>query len=361
MASPDAAHEAGAANGGAAARHDAAAPPTAALSMSALSRSDLALADGVRARQRRALAKAITLIESTLPEHRRRAQALLDHLMPHTGGALRIGISGVPGVGKSSFIEALGLHLTAQGRRLAVLAVDPSSPLTGGAILGDKTRMEKLAQNEAAFIRPSPARGALGGVGHQSREALLLCEAAGYDVVIVETVGVGQSETAVAGMCDVFVLLQLPNAGDELQGIKKGILELADLVVYNKADLDARAAALACGQLRAALHMLRPASPHWAVPVMQASAHSGAGVAEVWDTILRHRDVLHAAGAWQERRRQQAQAWTWTLIEDGLRQRFRQHDAVRDALPEMMRQVSDGAASPATAARWLLDAFRSTQ
>lgn len=331
----------------------------AALTRAALSAPDIALADGVRARQRRALAKAITLIESTLPEHRLRAQALLDHLMPQTGGALRIGISGVPGVGKSTFIEALGMHLIAQGLRLAVLAVDPSSPLTGGAILGDKTRMEKLAQNEAAFIRPSPARGALGGVGHQSREALLLCEAAGYDVVIVETVGVGQSETAVAGMCDVFVLLQLPNAGDELQGIKKGILELADLVVYNKADLDARAAAVACGQLRAALHMLRPASPHWTVPVLQASAHSGAGVAEVWDVILRHRDVLREAGAWQQRRQQQAQAWMWSLIEDGLQQRFRQHDAVRDALPEMMRQVSDGAASPATAARLLLDAFRS--
>jgi len=318
---------------------------------------DAALAAGVRAGQRRALAKAITLIESTLPAHRLRAQALLDGLMAHTGGALRVGISGVPGVGKSTFIETLGMHLIERGLRVAVLAVDPSSPLTGGAILGDKTRMEKLAQNAAAFIRPSPAGGALGGVGQQTREALLLCEAAGHDVVIVETVGVGQSETAVAGMCDVFVLLQLPNAGDELQGIKKGILELADLVVYNKADLDPGAAAVACGQMRSALRMLRPASPHWTVPVLQASASSGEGVAAVWDDVLRHRAALQAAGAWQERRRQQAQAWMWGLIEAGLQQRFRENGAVRAALDATLRQVGDGSASPAGAARRLLDAF----
>lgn len=316
------------------------------------------LATGLLARQRRALAKAITLVESSRPDHRLRAQALLDRLMPHTGGALRIGVSGVPGVGKSTFIEALGMHLLALGLRVAVLAVDPSSPLTGGSILGDKTRMERLSQQENAFIRPSPARGALGGVGHQSREALLLCEAAGFDVVIVETVGVGQSETAVADMCDVFLLLQLPNAGDELQGIKKGILELADLVVYNKADLDQRAADVARGQMEAALHLLRPASPHWAVPVLKASAGTGQGVAEIWACLQRYRDTMQAAGAFEERRKRQAQSWLWTLLESGLRERFRSHAAVRAALPQALRQAADHAASPATLAALLLDAFR---
>lgn len=319
---------------------------------------DDALAAALLARQRRALAKAITLVESSRPDHRLRAQALLDRLMPHTGGALRIGISGVPGVGKSTFIETFGMHLLALGRRVAVLAVDPSSPLTGGSILGDKTRMERLSQREHAFIRPSPARGALGGVGHQSREALLLCEAAGFDIVIVETVGVGQSEIAVAGMCDVFLLLQLPNAGDELQGIKKGILELADLVVYNKADLDPRAADVARGQMEAALHMLRPPSPHWAVPVLKASASTGSGVREIWDCLLRYRDTMQAAGAFEERRKRQAQSWLWALLESGLQERFRSHAAVREALPQALRRAADHAASPATLAALLLDAFR---
>jgi LAO/AO transport system kinase len=317
---------------------------------------DDALAAALLARQRRALAKAITLVESSRPDHRLRAQALLDRLMPHTGGALRIGISGVPGVGKSTFIETFGMHLLGLGLRVAVLAVDPSSPLTGGSILGDKTRMERLSQQEHAFIRPSPARGALGGVGHQSREALLLCEAAGFDVIIVETVGVGQSETAVAGMCDVFLLLQLPNAGDELQGIKKGILELADLVVYNKADLDPRAADVACGQLKAALHMLRPASPHWAVPVLQASASTGLGVAEIWTVLQHYRDTMQTAGAFEERRQRQAQTWLWELLETGLQERFRSHPAVRAALPEALQQAAT--TNPATLAAKLLDAFR---
>jgi LAO/AO transport system kinase len=319
---------------------------------------DDTLAAGLLAGQRRALAKAITLVESSRPDHRLRAQALLDRLMPHTGGALRIGISGVPGVGKSTFIETFGMHLLALGLRVAVLAVDPSSPLTGGSILGDKTRMERLSQQENAFIRPSPARGALGGVGHQSREAMLICEAAGFDVIIVETVGVGQSETAVAGMCDVFLLLQLPNAGDELQGIKKGILELADLVVYNKADLDPRAADVACGQMKAALHMLRPASAHWQVPVLKASASTGQGVAEVWASLRNYRDTMQAAGAFDERRRHQAQAWLWNLLDAGLQERFRSHAAVRAALPDALRQAAANAASPATLAALLLDAFR---
>nr|WP_315254239.1 methylmalonyl Co-A mutase-associated GTPase MeaB [uncultured Duganella sp.] len=318
---------------------------------------DAALAAAVLGSQRRALAKAITLVESARPDHRLRAQALLEQLLPHTGGALRIGISGVPGVGKSTFIESFGMHLLAQGVRLAVLAVDPSSPLTGGAILGDKTRMERLAQQPAAYIRPSPARGALGGVGHQSREAMLLCEAAGFDVVIIETVGVGQSETAVAGMCDVFLLLQLPNAGDELQGIKKGILELADIIVYNKADLDPRAAAVAASQLSTALHMLRPASPHWQVPVLQASASTGAGVAEVWATLQQYRATMQQAGAFEQRRQQQAQAWLWHLVDAGLQQRFRNHPAVQAALPQALQQAADSLGNPAALASLLLDAF----
>jgi LAO/AO transport system kinase len=324
----------------------------------AIEPDDDALAAALLARQRRALAKAITLVESSRPDHRLRAQALLDRLMPHTGGALRIGISGVPGVGKSTFIETFGMHLLGLGLRVAVLAVDPSSPLTGGSILGDKTRMERLSQQEHAFIRPSPARGALGGVGHQSREALLMCEAAGFDIVIVETVGVGQSETAVAGMCDVFLLLQLPNAGDELQGIKKGILELADLVVYNKADLDPRAADVACGQMKAALHMLRPASPHWAVPVLKTSASSGQGVPEIWTSLQNYRDTMQAAGAFEARRRQQAQTWLWELVDTGLQERFRSHAAVRGALPLALQQAAAGTTNPATLAALLLDAFR---
>jgi LAO/AO transport system kinase len=322
-----------------------------------LAPDDAQLLADLLAGQRRALAKAITLIESHRADHRLRAQALLDALLPHSGGALRIGISGVPGVGKSTFIEAFGLHLIGLGLKVAVLAVDPSSPLTGGSILGDKTRMERLAQNELAFIRPSPASGALGGVAHQSREALLACEAAGYGVVIVETVGVGQSETAVAAICDLFLLLQLPNAGDELQGIKKGILELADIVVYNKADLDQRAADVACGQLLSAMRMLRPASPHWTVPVMQASASTGAGVAEIWDTMLLYRSQMQAAGAFDARRRQQTQAWLWSLLESGLQRRFRDHPAIRQALPDALAQAAAGEASPATLAARLLDAF----
>jgi LAO/AO transport system kinase len=324
----------------------------------AIEPDDDALATGLLARQRRALAKAITLVESSRPDHRLRAQSLLDRLLPHTGKAYRIGISGVPGVGKSTFIEAFGMHLLAQGLRVAVLAVDPSSPLTGGSILGDKTRMERLSQQENAYIRPSPTRGALGGVGHQSREAMLMCEAAGFDVIIVETVGVGQSETAVAGMCDVFLLLQLPNAGDELQGIKKGILELADIVVYNKADIDPRAAAVAAGQMRAALHMLRPASPHWQMQVLQASSSTGAGIEEVWAMLQNYRKAMQQAGAFEERRKHQAQAWMWQLLEAGLQERFRNHDAVRAALPKALQQAADGSANPATLATLLLDAFR---
>ena len=312
------------------------------------------LIDGLLAGERRALAKAITLVESTRPEHRQRAQLLLDALLPHTGRSLRLGISGVPGVGKSTFIEALGMYLIARGHRVAVLAVDPSSTVHGGSILGDKTRMELLSQRSEAFIRPSPSSGSLGGVAEHTREALLLCEAAGYDIIIVETVGVGQSETAVAGMTDAFVLLQLPNAGDELQAIKKGIMELADLVVFNKADLDPTAAQLAAAQMRSALSMLHPASPNWQPPVLTLSATRKDGLAEFWAVIERFRATLTASGEFAARRRHQALAWMWQQIDSGLHQRFRQHPAVQSALPELSVSVEAGSTTPAAAAQRLL-------
>ena len=319
---------------------------------------DVALVDGVLAGDRRTLAKTITLIESSRADHRLRAQSVLEALMPHTGKSIRIGISGVPGVGKSTFIEAFGLDLIAQGHRIAVLAIDPSSSLTGGSILGDKTRMEGLAQREQAFIRPSPARGALGGVAHQTREALLICEAAGFDVIIVETVGVGQSEIAVAGMTDVFVVLQLPNAGDDLQAIKKGILELADIVVYNKADLDQTAAEVACGQMRSALHMMRAVSPHWAIPVLKVSAVHRQGIDLVWETIGKYRQVMQDTGDFERKRRQQALAWMWTLIEVGLQQKFRSHAAVGEMLAATIEKVEAGSMTPTVAAQNLLNKFQ---
>lgn len=316
---------------------------------------DRALIDGVLAGERRALAKAITLIESTRADHQERAGRLLDALLPHTGKSLRIGLTGVPGVGKSTFIEAFGLFLVGLGKRVAVLAVDPSSSLSGGSILGDKTRMERLSQSEAAFIRPSPSAGALGGVAEKTREALLLCEAAGFDVVIVETVGVGQSETAVAGMTDAFVLLQLPNAGDELQGVKRGIMELADLVVINKADLDAAAAERAAQGLRAALALLHPSASGWRPPVLMASAHRGQGIEAVWQALREFERTQRASGAWDDKRRRQALAWMWQAIDAGLRHRFREHPAVRALLPELSRAVEAGEASPTAAAQRLLN------
>jgi LAO/AO transport system kinase len=280
---------------------------------------------------------------------------LLTALLPHSGGAIRVGISGVPGVGKSTFIEALGLFLIEQGKRVAVLAVDPSSTISGGSILGDKTRMEVLSQRPEAFIRPSPSSGSLGGVAEKTREALLLCEAAGHDVVVVETVGVGQSETAVAGMTDVFALLQLPNAGDDLQAIKKGIVELADIVVFNKADIDALAAESAAAQMRAALTMLRHPSEHWQPPVLLASAARGQGIAEFWQAVAAHRAALDGAGELADKRRHQSLDWMAQLIDSGLRARFREHPAVRQALPEMTRAVEAGTMTPAAAAQRLLD------
>ena len=316
--------------------------------------ADEALIAGVRAGERRALAKSITLVESTRPDHQQRAQAVLGALLPDTGKSIRIGISGVPGVGKSTFIEALGMFLIARGHKLAVLAVDPSSSVTGGSILGDKTRMELLSQRTEAFIRPSPSSGSLGGVAAKTREAMLLCEAAGYDVIIVETVGVGQSETAVAGMTDCFVLLQLPNAGDDLQAIKKGIMELADLVVFNKADIDPTAAQMAATQMRSALGMLRSASPAWRPPVLTLSAAKKEGIESFWSTIEDFRAKLVACGDFAARRQHQALAWMWQQIDAGLHARFREHAGIRAALPELSKAVQAGSVTPSAAAQRLL-------
>jgi LAO/AO transport system kinase len=307
--------------------------------------------------QRRAMAKAITLLESTRTDHRTAADELLNTLLPHTGRSLRIGLSGVPGVGKSTFIEVLGLMLVEQGHRVAVLAVDPSSSVSGGSILGDKTRMERLSVHERAYIRPSPSSGTLGGVAEKTRESLLVCEAAGYDTVIVETVGVGQSETAVAGMTDCFVLLQLPNAGDDLQAIKKGVMELADLVVINKADLDEAAATRARAQITSAMRFLGPHSSHGhgSPPVLQLSALKATGLAEFWQTVTTFADTHKADGRFDTRRRDQNRAWMWERIEAGLRQRFHAHAAVQAALPQVTEAVNSGKLAPSVAARRLLD------
>ena len=316
--------------------------------------ADQALVDGVLAEQRRPLAKTITLIESQRPDHKQRARSVLEGLLPHTGRSMRVGISGVPGVGKSTFIEALGLYLIEQGHKVAVLAVDPSSSVTGGSILGDKTRMELLSQRIEAFIRPSPSAGSLGGVAEKTREAMLVCEAAGFDVIIIETVGVGQSETAVAGMTDIFCLLQLPNAGDDLQAIKKGIMEIADLIVINKADINPQAANVARSQIKSALGMLRHSSPNWTPPVLMLSALQKQGVAEFWNTIEDYRSTMKRSGEFDARRRQQARAWMWELIDQGLRARFAGHAAVQQDLPGLQAAVEAGQATPSAAAARLL-------
>jgi LAO/AO transport system kinase len=317
------------------------------------------LAESLTRGGRRALAKAITLIESRRSDHRREADALLDALMPHTGKALRVGISGVPGVGKSTFIEALGLYLIALGHRIAVLAVDPSSTLSGGSILGDKTRMEQLSVNAAAFIRPSPTSGTLGGVAEHTREALLLCEAAGFDVVIVETVGVGQSETAVAGMTDLFVLLQLPNAGDDLQAIKRGVMELADVVVINKADLDDDAATRAMAQITSALRVFgfHGRGEHHAAPVVKLSGLKGDGIDAFWAAVQGEVQRRRDSGAFEARRRAQRQAWLWDIVQARLLADFKQHAAVRAALPGALEDIDASRTAPTVAARQLLNLF----
>ena len=306
------------------------------------------------------MAKAITLLESTRADHRAQADELLTALLPHTGKSFRLGISGVPGVGKSTFIEVLGLYLIAQGHRVAVLTIDPSSTVSGGSILGDKTRMEQLSVHERAYIRPSPSGGTLGGVAEKTREAMLVCEAAGYDLVIVETVGVGQSETAVAGMTDMFVLMQLPNAGDDLQAIKKGVMELADMVVINKADLDIDAATRAQAQITSSLRILtqhgRTTEKHWKPKVLQLSALKSTGVDAFWATVTEFREIQVAGGQLEARRRHQSLAWMWERIESGLKQAFRQHPRVQALLPAIVKEVEQGKLAASTAARRLLEA-----
>ena len=324
-----------------------------------------AILHGAPAARRRGMAKAITLLESTRDDHRAQADELLIALLPHTGRAFRLGISGVPGVGKSTFIEALGLHLIAQGLKVAVLAIDPSSTVSGGSILGDKTRMEHLSVHPDAYIRPSPSSGTLGGVAEKTREAMLVCEAAGYDVVIIETVGVGQSEIAVQGMTDMFCVLQLPNAGDDLQAIKKGVMELADLVVINKADIDPHAATRAQAQITSSLRLLsmhgNPEHAHhdeslWTPKVITLSALKGEGVDGFWAAVQEFRRLQTANGRLAARRERQSLAWMWERIDAGLKQAFRQHPQVRELLPRLQQDVAAGRVAASTAARNLLAA-----
>lgn len=323
-------------------------------------RTEGRLADQVLAGQRRAIAKAITLIESTRTDHRAQADELLTRLLPASGRSFRLGISGVPGVGKSTFIEALGLYLIAQGHRVAVLAVDPSSSVSGGSILGDKTRMEHLSVNENAYIRPSPSSGTLGGVAEKTREAMLVCEAAGYDIVIVETVGVGQSETAVSGMTDMFVLLQLPNAGDDLQAIKKGVMELADLVVINKADIDPDAATRAQAQIASALRIFSQQGRvrDTSAQVIQLSALKAQGLDRFWQAVTQFREARTQSGQLAARRQHQALAWMWERIDAGLKHDFREQPAVRALLPQLTHEVETGRLPASAAARQLLHAWR---
>jgi LAO/AO transport system kinase len=310
--------------------------------------------------QRRAIAKAITLLESTRADHRAQGDELLTALLPQTGKSFRLGISGVPGVGKSTFIEVLGLYLIKQGYRVAVLTIDPSSTVSGGSILGDKTRMEMLSVHEKAYIRPSPSSGTLGGVAEKTREAMLVCEAAGYDVVIVETVGVGQSETAVANMTDMFVLMQLPNAGDDLQAIKKGVMELADLVIINKADIDAIAAQRAQLQITSAMQLLGMFSGYvesnWHPKAMLLSALKGDGVEAFWGEVLDFKGRQTANGKFAMRRQQQSLSWMWEQIDSGLKQAFRQDPSVSAMLPTLVSQVASRQLPASTAARNLLAA-----
>jgi LAO/AO transport system kinase len=308
------------------------------------------LACGILADERAVLARAITLIESKRPDHQSSARQLVQRLLPHTGAAWRVGITGAPGVGKSTTIDALGSHLTGLGHKVAVLAVDPSSARTGGSILADKTRMARLAADARAFIRPSPTAGTLGGVAARTREGMLICEAAGYDVILIETVGAGQSETAVADMTDFFLALMLPGAGDELQGLKKGLVELADMIAINKADGDNLARVkVAAAEYGAALRILTPQLPEWRPPVVTCSALTGAGVAQLWDHILDHRRRLLATGAFATRRRAQQVKWMWALLEDRLRARLARDPKLKAKLPKLERAVADGTLSPALA------------
>ncbi|HEY8334662.1 MAG TPA: methylmalonyl Co-A mutase-associated GTPase MeaB [Tardiphaga sp.] len=310
-----------------------------------------ALATDVRAGSRAALARAITLVESRRADHQAKARELVQLLLPDTGRAIRVGITGSPGVGKSTTIDVLGMYLIERGHKVAVLAVDPSSARTGGSILGDKTRMAQLAVARDAFIRPSPSSGTLGGVAAKTREAMLLCEAAGFDVVLVETVGIGQSETAVCDMTDFFLALMLPGGGDELQGIKKGLIELADMIAINKADGDnLKRATITAGDYRGALHILAPRSEHWHPPVVTYSALAGTGIAELWQKVLDHRTAMQACGDFAARRRQQQVKWMWTMLEQRMMARLRADPAIRARVKQVEHEVADGRITPALAA-----------
>jgi LAO/AO transport system kinase len=317
-----------------------------------------ALAKDLRSGSRAALARAITLIESRRADHQASARELVQALLPATGKAVRVGITGSPGVGKSTTIDALGMYLIGQGHKVAVLAVDPSSARTGGSILGDKTRMARLSASDHAFIRPSPSSGTLGGVAAKTREAMLLCEAAGFDVVLVETVGIGQSETAVYDMTDFFLALMLPGAGDELQGIKKGLVELADMIAINKADGDnVKRANTAAAEYRSALHILTPRSKHWYPPVVTYSALTGHGIAELWQKVLDHRTAMNASGEFAARRREQQVKWMWSMLEGRMMARLRSDAAIRAKVKKTEAEVADGRMTPAVAAeqiaQWL--------
>ena len=316
------------------------------------------LVDGVLGGDRAAVGRAVTLVESNRYDHRAEARDLLDALAPHAVDAQRVGVTGVPGVGKSTFIEALGSSLTAVGHRVAVLAVDPTSTVTGGSILGDKTRMPRLSNDPSAFVRPSPSAGTLGGVTRTTRETMVVLEAAGHDVVLVETMGIGQSETVVAAMVDFFLVLMLPGAGDELQGIKKGILELADMIAVNKADGEnLPAARTAVRDYSAALRLTHPASPTWTPPVVTCSGLTGDGLDDLWGRILSHRSAMTASGEWEDRRRAQQLAWMWSMVEDRLLDSLRRDPAVLELLRTAEADVLEGRTTPAAAAERLLDAF----
>ncbi|CAL76493.1 Putative LAO/AO transport system kinase, argK family [Bradyrhizobium sp. ORS 278] len=314
------------------------------------------LTDDIRAGSRAALARAITLVESRRADHQAAARELVQALLPRTGNAIRVGITGSPGVGKSTTIDALGMYLIEQGQKVAVLAVDPSSARTGGSILGDKTRMARLSHHEHAFIRPSPSSGTLGGVAAKTREAMLLCEAAGFDVVLVETVGIGQSETAVCDMTDFFLALMLPGGGDELQGIKKGLVELADMIAINKADGDnVKRANITAADYRGALHLLSPRSEHWHPPVVTYSAMAGTGIAELWQKVLDHRKAMIASGEFAARRRHQQVKWMWTMLEQRLMARLRTDPSIRSKVKKLETDVAEGRVAPALAAEQLAE------